>query len=167
MAIVVDLWRTSILGRRLGDGDRFADVTLGDRIAIGVDRDIAVQIDDAFEQLVDRRQYVGQRNEVRLLDDVGGVGRHAQRLLWFAVGDVAAPGERLAVEVVEIGEAPADEKIRLDIGERPFDPAFAIRVAHPVRAEAEAERAGEGGDLRRDDGVGARRRRRAARRCCR
>ena len=62
------------LGRRLGDGDRFADVTLGNGIAIGVDRDIAVQIDDAFEQLIDRRQYVGQRNEVRLLDDVGGLG---------------------------------------------------------------------------------------------
>ena len=93
---------------------------------------------------------------MRLLDDVGGLGRHAQRLFGFAVGDVAAPGERLAVEVVEIGEVPADEKIRLDIGEGPFDPAFAIRVAHPVRAEPEAERAGEGGHLRRDDGVGPR-----------
>ena len=62
------------LGRRLGDSDRFTDVPLGDRIAIRIDRDIAVQIDDAFEQVVDRRQYVGQRNEVRLLDDVGSVG---------------------------------------------------------------------------------------------
>ncbi len=115
-----------------------------------------MQIDAAFKQLVNRREHVGQRNQMRLLDDVGSVRRHAQRLLGFAVGGVAAPGERLAVEVVEIGEVPADEKIRLDIGEGPFDPAFAVRVAHPVRAEAEAKRTGEGGDLRRDDGVGAR-----------
>jgi hypothetical protein len=76
---------------------------------------------------------------VRLLDDVGGLGRHAQRLFGFTVGDVAAPGEGLAVEVVEIGEAPADEKIRLDIGEGPLDPAFAVRVANPVRAESGVE----------------------------
>jgi hypothetical protein len=42
------------LGRQFVDRDRLADVTFGDGITIGVDRDIAVQIDDAFEQLVDR-----------------------------------------------------------------------------------------------------------------
>jgi hypothetical protein len=36
------------LGRQLVDGDRFAHVTLGYGIAIRVDRDIAVHIDDAL-----------------------------------------------------------------------------------------------------------------------
>ena len=84
------------LGRQLVDGNRLADVALGDGIAIGVDRDIAVQIDDALQQLVDRRQRVGQRHEVRLLDDVGGVGRHAEGPLglagWRRYGTSPAPG---------------------------------------------------------------------------
>ncbi len=62
--------------------------------------------------------------------------------------------ECLAVEVVEIGEAAAGQEIHFDIRERPLDPAFAVRVSHPVRTEPEAQGAGEGGHLRRDDGVG-------------
>jgi hypothetical protein len=38
--------------------------------------------------------------------------------------------------------------------ERTLDPAFAFRVSHPVRAEPETKGAGEGGHLRRDDGLG-------------
>jgi hypothetical protein len=48
-------------GGKLVDGDRLADEPFGDGIAVGIDRDIAVQIDDTFQQLVDRRQRVGQR----------------------------------------------------------------------------------------------------------
>ena len=36
------------LGGQLVDGDRLADETFGDGAAIGVNRDIAVQIDEAF-----------------------------------------------------------------------------------------------------------------------
>jgi hypothetical protein len=57
------------LGGRLVDGDRLADEALGDGVAIGIDRNVAVQIDDAFKQFVNRRQSIGQRPQVRLLDD--------------------------------------------------------------------------------------------------
>ena len=72
--------------------------------------------------------------------------------LWLATSRHQA--ERLAVEVVEVLEAAAGQEIVLDIGEGPLDPAFAVRVSHPVRAEPEAQGAGEGRHLRRDDGVG-------------
>ena len=70
------------------------------------------------------------------------------------VGDVTAPVQRLAVEVVEIREAAAGQEIRFDIRERAFDPAFAVRVSHPVRTEPEAKGAGKGRHLRGNDGVG-------------
>ena len=73
--------------------------------------------------------------------------------LGLRIGDVAAPGECLAVEVIEICEAAAGQEIRFDIRERALDPAFAVRVSHPVGAEPEAQGAGEGSHLRRDDGV--------------
>ena len=87
--------------------------------------------------------------------------------LGFAVGDVVAPGERLAVEVVEIGEAAASQEIRLDISERAFDPTFAVGMPNPVCAEPEAQGAGEGRHLRGDDGIGAGPGSRAERWCCR
>src|SRR4051812_45380801 len=126
------------LGRRLVDGDRLADVALGNRVAIGVDRDIAVQIDDAFQQLVDRRQRIGQRHKVWLLNEEGGVRRHAEGLLWLVVGDVTAPVRRLAVEVIEVLETAPGQEIHFDICEWTLNPALAFRVSHPVRAEPEA-----------------------------
>ena len=91
---------------------------------------------------------------MRLLDDVGCFRRHAESLLRLVVGDVTAPVHCLAVEVIEVIEAAPGQEIRFDIRERTLDPAFAFRVSHPVRAEPEAKGAGEGGHLRRDDGVG-------------
>ena len=114
-----------------------------------------MQIDDAFQQLVNRRQRIGQRHEVRLLDEVGRFRRHAERLLWLVVGDVAAPGDRLAIEVVEVLEVASGQEVVLDVSKGALDPAFSIGVAHPVGAESEAKGAGEGQHLRGDDGIGA------------
>ena len=124
------------LGGILVDAHRLADQALGDRVAIGVDRDVAVQVDHALEHLVDRRQHRGQRLQVRLLDHVGRLGRHAEHALGFGVGDLAAPGERLAVEIVEVGEAAPGQEVALDIGEGALDPPLAIGMADPVGAEA-------------------------------
>ena len=151
---MVSLRQTWISAGSLVDGDRLADEALGDGVAVGVDRDIAVQIDDAFEQFVNRRQGIGQRHKVRPLDDVGRFRRHAERLLGFVIGDVAAPGDRLAVEVVEVLEVASGQEIVLDIGEGTLDPAFAVGVADPVGAETKAKSAGEGQHLRGDDGIG-------------
>ena len=98
---------------------------------------------------------------------ISGFGRHAEGALGLAVGDVVAPGQRLAVEVVEIGEAAAGQEIRFHIGERAFDPAFAVRISHLVRTEPEAQGAGESRYLRGHDGVGTGARSRAERWCCR
>ena len=83
-----------------------------------------MQIDDAFEQFVNWRQSIGQRAQVRPLDDIGRFRRYAERLLWLVIGNVAAPGESLAVEVVEVCEAASGQEVAFDIGERPLDPAF-------------------------------------------
>src|ERR1700679_3287045 len=91
---------------------------------------------------------------MRPLDEPGRFRRHAQRLLRLVVGDVTAPVHGLTVEVVEVREAAAGQEIHFDIGEWSFDSALPVWVTHPVRPEPEAKGAGEGGHLRRDDGVG-------------
>jgi hypothetical protein len=48
-----------------------------------------VQIDGALEHLVDRRQHGRQRLQVRLLDQIGGLRRHAEGALLLAVGEVS------------------------------------------------------------------------------
>ena len=71
------------------------------------------------------------------------------------IGDVAAPGERLAIEVVEVLEVTSGQEIVLDVGKGALDPALSIGVADPVGAESEAKSAGKGQHLRGDDGIGA------------
>ena len=141
------------VGRILVDGDRLPDEALGHGVAVGIDRHIAVQIDDALQRLVDRRQCAGQRLQVRLLDQISCVGGHAQRTLRLVVGDIAAPGQCLAVDIREVVEAARRQEVAFHIGERPLDPPFAIGVADPVGAEAKAQRAGKGVHLGGDDGI--------------
>jgi len=100
-------------------------------------------IDDALQHLVDRRQGTGQRLQVRLLDQISCVRGHAQRALRRVVGDIAAPSQRLAVQIREVVEAARRQEVGFNICKRPLDPPFAIGMADPVGAEAEAQRAGE------------------------
>jgi len=58
----------------LVDGDVLAEVALGHRVAVRIQRDVADDIDDPLVALVDRRRTRGQRLEVRLLDQIGGLG---------------------------------------------------------------------------------------------
>ena len=80
------------VSRMLVDGDRLPDEALGHGVTVGVDRDVAGEIDDALEHIVDRRQRARQRPQVRLLDQISCVGGHAECALLLVVGDIAAPG---------------------------------------------------------------------------
>src|SRR5262249_45674445 len=65
-----DLGATTIdddLGGMLVDAGRLPDYALGQRVSVGVDRDIAVQINDTLEDLTYRRQHAGQRSKMRPL----------------------------------------------------------------------------------------------------
>ena len=135
------------LGGILVDADRLTNPALGYRVTVGVDRDVAVEIDDALEHFVDRWQRAGQALQVRLLDHVRRLGGHAQRALRFRIGDVATPGECLGVQVREVAEGAPRKEISLDIGERSLDASFAISMADTVGLETETEGAGEGGHL--------------------
>src|ERR1700727_672319 len=103
------------LGRQFVDADRLADETFWDGITIGVDRNIAVRVNNAFQQLVDRRQRLGQRHKVWPLDDIGCFRRHAESLLGLAVDDVTAPVQCLAVQIIEILEVAAGQEVHFDI----------------------------------------------------
>src|SRR5262245_11867268 len=59
------------LGQVLVDGDRLPDVLLRGRVTIGVDTDVAVEINHALQHLIDRWQDRGQRLKIRLLDEIG------------------------------------------------------------------------------------------------
>ena len=68
------------LGGMLVGADRLPDQALGHRVSVGVDRDIAVQINDTLEDLAYRRQDAGQRSKMRLLQDIGRLGRQGPEL---------------------------------------------------------------------------------------
>src|SRR5262245_56123450 len=55
------------LGGMLVHTHRLSDQSLWHRVAVRVDRDVAVQIDNALENLVDRRQHARQGLKMRLL----------------------------------------------------------------------------------------------------
>lgn len=58
------------LGGVFVNAERLAHEALGHRVPVGVHGDIAVQIDHAIEQLVDRWQCSGQALQVRLLASI-------------------------------------------------------------------------------------------------
>src|SRR5208283_6117417 len=99
-------------------------------------------------------QYSRQGSQVRLLDQVGRFGRHAEDALGLLVGDVSAPGEGLMVEVIEVAELARRRKILFNVGKRPLDPGFSIGMTNPMGAETEPERAGKCRHLRRDNSIG-------------
>src|SRR5215831_16096834 len=138
------------LGRMLVDTYRPPDEAIRHRVAVGVDRDVAIEIDHALEDVVHRRQHAGQGLKIRLLHHVGRLGRHAEDALYFGVGDLPAPGERLAVQILEVHE------VAFDPGERPFDSPFSSRMIYAMRAELEPQTPGEGDHLRRNHSLGPR-----------
>jgi hypothetical protein len=52
------------VSRILVDGDRSPDEAFRDRVAIGVNGDVTVKVDNALEHLVDRRKSTGQRLQI-------------------------------------------------------------------------------------------------------
>jgi hypothetical protein len=61
----VDQWIRTSAG--VG-GDLSPDESFRDRVAIGVNRDVTLKIDNSLEDIVDRRKNTGQRLQVRILD---------------------------------------------------------------------------------------------------
>src|SRR5262245_16851227 len=138
------------LGGMLVDTHRPSDQALRHRVAVRVNRDVAIEIDDALKDLIDRRQHARQRLKVRLLHYVGRLGRHAEDALRLLVGDLPAPGQCLAVQIVEVDERATREEVPFYPREWSLDPSFSIGMAEMMSPKAEAQRARKGNHLRRD-----------------
>src|SRR5262249_52447548 len=132
------------------------DVLLRGRVTIGVDTDVAVEINHALQHLIDRWQDSGQRRKIRFLDEIGRLRRHAQRTLGLLIGDITAPGQGLAVQVVEVGEAAPGQKVPFYVGELPFDSTFSIGITNGVGAKTKNKSAGKSEHLRGEHSIGTR-----------
>src|SRR5262249_34088117 len=76
--------------------------------------------------------------------------------LGLLIGDITAPGQGLAVQVVEVGEAAPGQKVPFYVGELPFDSTFSIGIADGVGAKTKAKSAGKGDHLRGEHSIGTR-----------
>src|SRR5215470_14063381 len=129
------------LGGILVDTHRPSNEALRHRVAIGVNRDVAIEIHDALEDFIDGRQHARQRLKIRL---------------HLLVGNLPTPGERLAVQIVEVDKGASGQEVPFDPGERPFDSPFSSRMIDAMRAELEPQTPSEGDHLRRDHRLGPR-----------
>jgi hypothetical protein len=121
----------------------------GNRVAIGLDRHEAVQIDHPLGHLIDRRQHCRQRLQAPFLDRVGRARRHPEDALRLGIRHRLAPSPRLLVQVGEIGERPAGQEMAFDPGKGSFDAPLAVGLVDRVGAEGESQRARERHHLRR------------------
>ena len=127
----------------------------GHGVVIGVQRDVALDVDEPLMEQVGLGDPAGQAAQGRVL---GGeeLARGGLELALGAGVDAVTPGAGLAVGVGPVGEAPAGEKAALDEAEHPLDAAGAIGIADGVGHEGEAEALGEGRHLGHGDHVRAR-----------
>lgn len=131
-----------------------ADAFRGNRVAIGVEVDIAFDVHAALVHVVDLRYVVRERSQGRLFSDPKGPGRCTQVFPKLEVGAIT-PGAELCVAVVDVFEGAPRIEVVLDVVKGPLDSSGAIRIPHRMRLEAEVESLGEGPHHGGRDGVPA------------
>src|SRR5690606_41330322 len=134
------------LGFGLADLELATNVARWDLEAEGVHVDVALEVDDAGMEPIDGRAPGGERTEAMAL---GGKEVAATRVELAAEGgvDLGAPGEGLAVGVIEVLKLASDEEVVLHVVEQAFDDGGAVGVALLVGVELEAAGFGEGSHL--------------------
>src|SRR5215467_11122447 len=93
---------------------------------------------------------------MRFLQDIGRLGRHTEDALRLLVGDLPAPGERLAVQILEVDEGAPRKEVVLYPREGPLDSPLAIGMTEVMRPKHNAQGARKGHHLRRNHGVRSR-----------
>ena len=115
----------------------FPEETLWYGIAVVFNRDIARDIDDSWQRLINRRDIGRKALKTRLFHKPCLLRvHHAQGSLGFEVCRLVAPLDCLSVQIVPVAESPSRKEIAFYIGKRPLHARFSIRVAHPVRNES-------------------------------
>ena len=132
----------------------FAEEAFGNGVTVRIHRDISRDIDHPEQALVDRRQIGGERLQVRLFKDVGGIGAHAQGSLELRIGGVPAPLDRLSVEVLPVEKGAPGQEIALHIREWALDPGLSITVPHLVSDKGDIKDASKPFHLGSHAGIG-------------
>src|SRR5262249_53447157 len=138
------------LGGVLVHTHRLPDQPLRYRVAVGVDRNVAVEIDDALEDLVNWWQDARQGLKVWLLQHISRLGRRTEDAVRFLVGDLPTPRQRLAVQIDEVDEGAPREEVPFYPKEGSLDSPFAIGMAEMMSPKGEAQCARKGRHFRRD-----------------
>jgi|SRR5579862_461324 hypothetical protein len=126
-----------------------------DRVAIGVQGDVAFDIDGALMEPVDFGNPDWQRLQPRLLDGEQVARRRVQVFLMASV-DPVAPLARLLVEILPRREPSSSKEVGLDEPEWPFDASGTVRIAAFVSGKIEAETFGESRHLGHRNHLGPR-----------
>lgn len=116
---------------------------VGDAVEIAADRDHAFVRDPAF-QLEHRAER--QRRQIvqgRLLLSEGFGHHPAGRGMDPHIGDRHQPVDELGVQIIEVAERPAEEKVLADVTERPLHLAFGFGPVGSAGLGVEAVMAGE------------------------
>ena len=121
-----------------------ADPVQGDRVAVGVQSDVALDVHQARVEPVDFRNPDGQWLQVQPF--------HGEELArdgpeMFLVGgvDLVAPLARLLIQVFPTGEGASGQEVILDEREGPLHTRRTVGIADRMRHEVKAETLGEGG----------------------
>ncbi len=73
---------------------------------------------------------------VGFLQDIGGLGAHAEGAFGFLIGDLLTPGPGLGVQIVPGTESASRQEIALDIVKRALHPGAAVGIADRVGDES-------------------------------
>jgi hypothetical protein len=99
--------------------------------------DITVEI----HRLVDRRQDRWQRSQTGIFDQMGRFGGYvAERAFGFLIGNLAAPGQRLAIQILEAAEVACGLKVAFDIRDWSLDPTLSIGMSQLNRERRKKNR---------------------------
>lgn len=121
----------------LMDLNLFSDQSFRDRIAVGIDLDIAGDIYGSIPGLIDRRDIERKGDEVRLFYQVNGFRVHTQGTFDLLVGHFLAPSLGLEVEIMPSGEGATSQEIVLHVGKISFYFGFAVSIANGVGDEGD------------------------------
>ena len=120
-----------------------ADPVHRNRVAVGVQRDIAFDVHHALVQPVDLGNPGRQRLQVQPLDREQLAGNRADMFLVRGV-DLVAPLARLLIQILPTGERAPGQKVVLDEPEGPFHARRTVGIAdlmrHELKPEALAQR---------------------------
>src|SRR6202789_1607730 len=131
---VVDL--DPVLG--LARLDTAADQSPGRRVAVGVDVDVSLAVDDPLVEPVALGHVARQRRKARPLDREELARAGVQVALGRGV-DLVAPSPRLAVDVGPVVKLAAGQEVVVDVVEGTLDAGGPVGVALLVRREDAAE----------------------------